>query len=74
MPTPTLQEQLDAAYAARLKILSSGEELGLDGGNLRRANLDTINKTITSLENQIARQARPRGSLTPALADFGGGA
>lgn len=72
MPTPTLQEQLDAAYAARLKILSSGEEFGIAGRNMRRADLEAVNKTITSLENQIARQARPRGSLTPALADFGG--
>lgn len=71
MPTPTLQEQLDEAYGARLKILSGGEELSMAGRNLRRSQLDSINKTITLLENQIARQSRPRGSLTPALADFG---
>lgn len=72
MPTPTLQEQLDAAYVSRLKILSSAQEFTLAGRNLRRADLEAINKTIASLENQIARQSRPRGSLTPSLADFGG--
>lgn len=57
MTAPTLQEQLDAAIAARQRILVSGQEMGRGDRRLQLAELTALNKTIASLQAQLARAA-----------------
>jgi len=76
MSAPTLQEQLDAAINARQRILTSGQELSVSDMRKRSADLAQVNKTIASLQAQLANATaaaagRPSASLSFATVDFG---
>lgn len=71
----TLQAELAAARAARLSILENGQSMGYGSRQLADADLAEINRTIRTLEQQIAalRQAsRGLGSLVGRVIRPGG--
>lgn len=70
-----LQTDLEAARAARLRILQRGQQVGFGDTRLQAADLAEVNKTIQSLEAQISRtqMARAgRGSLSGRVVRPGG--
>lgn len=56
-PSSEIQEDLTAAYASRRTALQA-QEYGIDSGqgrqNVKRANLQEINKTIRDLESELS--------------------
>lgn len=70
----TTQQRLDAYLDAEARILK-GQTVQFDGDQLTLADLDTVRKTITRLENQVAaekRRAAGGGRAGVSLADFSG--
>lgn len=71
----TLQAELAAARAARMSIFEDGQRLGHEKWTLDNAELAELNRTITSLERQIAAltmSSRGYGSLTGRVIRPGG--
>jgi hypothetical protein len=59
------QTELTAAYAARARILTTGQNVAVDGQSLSQANLATVNETIRLLEAEVERLTA-ESSGTPA--------
>jgi hypothetical protein len=52
--TAQIQASLDTWYAAR-DAIATGQSYAISGRNLTRANLDSVNKTISTLERELSR-------------------
>lgn len=77
MATRTLasaQDELVAAYAARRRILDTGQYVAVDGSSVNQATLQSLNDTILVLEREVERLTAESsgnyGAFRYTLADF----